>query len=367
MSRWFRGVLVACSLSAASCAPSRPAAFVDARTAAQRAYAHGRYAEAARHWQRAARASGTWQDRDEASYRAATSLARAGQRQEALDALKVLVDERPRSRRAARALYDRAHLELGRGNTALARSLFRRTVASYPRSGSARSAVHRLLTLADAEGGVEAAAREVEELLARFGRSAVSELLRYRRARLLEARGLHEQALAAYLDVAHRYPYPKGDFWDDALFRASLVEASLGRPARAVQHLRRMLAEREPSHLQGSYERPRFSEAQYRLGVLYRDHLNDPAQARREFAAVWRNHPTSLLRDDARWNEALLASREGDTRGACRSVDSLVRERPDSRYAPCARLLCAAARSPARGECRAYIARQIDPANPAPE
>jgi hypothetical protein len=103
-----------------------------------------------------------------------------------------------------------------------------------------------------------------------------------------------------------------------------------------------------------------------RIAEITRDGLRDMPGARAEFHRVFTDHPTSLLRDDALWSEALLAREAGDGGAACRAMSLLVDELPESRYVRCARLLCgstkvaeAAADAPAaRRECPTYLAEQ---------
>src|SRR5690606_21800455 len=108
------------------------------------------------------------------------------------------------------------------------------------------------------------------------------------------------------------------------------LEEDLGNPQGAVEHLKRLLKEREPSSLSGSYERPRYSESQYKLALLYRDALKQPDQAIREFENLRKNFETSILRDDAAWQEAKLRRVQGDSGGACSAMRWLREEIPDS-------------------------------------
>ena len=160
----------------------------------------------------------------------------------------------------------------------------------------------------------------------------------------------------AYLACAERHPYPKGALFDDALWHASRLDEALGRPDQAIAHLRAMLAVRETSTTVGSYERPRFSPAQFRIAVLYRDALHDHVTARREFHRLYAEHPTSILRDDALWEEAKLARDDGSGGEACALAAALTRDFPASRYAPCATVLCPTAAAPP-GRCHAYLVR----------
>jgi TolA-binding protein len=189
----------------------------------------------------------------------------------------------------------------------------------------------------------------------------VEENLDYEKGRALERMGKLALARDAFLETARAHPYPFGTLTDDALFRASLVEEQLGNPEAAIAHLRALLAGRESSHMMGSYDRPRYSQAQLRIGELYRDKLHDHASARRELHKVYADHPTSILRDDALWAEARLAKEDGDEREACALVERLGREFPDSRYARCVRLVCDDAKLPqgTKRACADYIEREV--------
>jgi len=131
-----------------------------------------------------------------------------------------------------------------------------------------------------------------------------------------------------------------------------------------------MLAAREASHISGSYERPRFADAAYRVAELYRDELDEPEAAQRAFHAVFLEYPSSTLRDDALWQEALLARKSSES-AACAPLTDLLQQLPDSRYAPCAHEVCTKLARVPRRECAAYIERDLQqaakPDAPLPE
>ncbi|HVY49391.1 MAG TPA: tetratricopeptide repeat protein, partial [Minicystis sp.] len=163
------------------------------------------------------------------------------------------------------------------------------------------------------------------------------------------------------VETARAHPYPHGDLTDDAWVRAADIDVARGRYAEAASHLRELLASREKSDLMGSYERPRYSEAQMKLAEIYRDRLHDDAEARREFHRLYADFKTSRLRDDALWAEARLARKDGDEGAACDAAGRIVHEFPESRYAACAKLVCptAPAAEKAHRPCADYIARDF--------
>ncbi len=349
-------------LVAVACAPSLPDAFRTSRAAAERAYSSGRYEEAARYWRKAYESADRKRDRAESLYRQAAALRRAGRNDEARRVLTELLASYPKSSRAARAAFDIAQIEIDTGDPSRGYALLEKSMLERPRSGLAPRALAQYASWLQEKKGPDAVLAWLAQSSAKVGKTELGEALAYAKATKLDELGRREQALTAYLDVAKRYPYPDGAYWDDALWHASELEQAAGRPGKAIALLQRMLHEREPSHLQGSYEKPRYAQAQYRIAELYRDGLDDPRRAMDAFRKVFDDFPTTLLRDDALWQEALLARRVGDGARACQAANKLASALPDSRYAPCARAVCASAPAPPQGKrCHDYILRQLGP------
>jgi tetratricopeptide (TPR) repeat protein len=209
-------------------------------------------------------------------------------------------------------------------------------------------------------GGDEAALKWIDGPGRTLRGSELDQQLDYERALTLEKLGRTAEARDLFVKTATDHPYPFGGLTDDALWHASLAEEKLGRYDAAIAHLRTLLADREASRMTGSYERPRYSPAQMRIGELYRDKLHDHRSARKEFHKVYSAHPTSILRDDALWAEAMLAHDDGDAGDACTIVKALRTEFADSRFARCGHLVCTAVK-PAANErpCANYIERQM--------
>jgi len=354
----FRSALLGAALLTGACAASLPAPYQRARAAAERSYAAGRYDEAAAHWLDAAKAAARRYDREEARYRAAAAFRRA-RRDAQAEAIYRELAAKSSGERSARAAFDLATLSIERGELERGHELLRQAILRHPGSGVARLALDRYLDFVRERGGSRAVLAWLDTAKKELGHSELAEALGYQRARELEATEELVPARDAYLESARRFPYPRGAYWDDALFRASLIDERLGRYHEAIADLRRLLAERESAHLQGSYQRPRYAPAQYRIAELYRDRLNDPAAARREFRRVFNEHETSVLRDDALWNEALLAARAGDRRASCDALALLTRDLGESRYAPCAPALCPGLKAPEGRRCHAYIEQQL--------
>jgi TolA-binding protein len=321
---------------------------------AGREQSRGGHERAARGFLEAARLAVEARDRDEALYRAAGAYRRAGR----YDDARLLLDELSarEGERRERASFDRAHLERERGgDSASAERLLLAALRAHPNSGLAPRALRQHLRAVELRAGLEGALAEAGRLLPQFVESELDEAVRYERARLLERSGDLAAARLAYLECAERHPYPGGLLWDDALFAAAKCAERSGDPRTAAATLERLLAEREVSLGLGSYERARYADARFHLGELYRDAFADPARARREFRRVFADHPTSLLRDDTLFQEALVARAQGDHAGSCAALSLLVRELPASRFTRCAAELCAELSGKEAHGCPAYV------------
>ncbi len=359
VARLGRALCVA-SVLATACAPSLPRPYLEAKAAGHRAYGAGRYDEAAKHFHEAAGKAERRKDRDEVLYLEAASYQRGGRHRDARASYEAMLELSPDGPRAARAAHEAARLEMRHGDETKGWAMVHAAILRYPDSGLTRAALLRYLRHLDETLGMERTIAYLDEGQRWFHAHDLGEAALYEKARRFEQLERLEEARDGFLQCAQKYPYPVGGLFDDALYRASLIEERLGRPRQAVEHLRRMLRERERSTMHGSYERPRYSQAQMRIAVLYRDVLGEPDTARREFRKLYEAFTTSILRDDALWAEALVARGQGDREGACDAVTLLVKKLPDSRYAKCARVLCEGAPEPSQpGECRDYIAREV--------
>ena len=349
-----RALLLALLLAA--CAPTLPAAYVQARDAAEGAYAQGQFNDAAAHWLRAADSAGSARDRSDARYRAATSYQRAGLVEDARKWYGVLASGK--SERAPRATFALADLRIASGDGVGGLGELEAAIRKYPTSAIAGLALRRYFSALAEQGGDQAVLDYIERALPELEHTDLVEQLLYERARRLDARGEAERALNAYVAVADRFPYPYGAYWDDALLRGADCAQRLGEPDQAIALLERMLLARETSRMSGSYERPHFADAAFRVAELYRDAKHDPDAARRAFRGVFVDYPTSTLRDDALWQEAVLASRVAEAQ-ACEPLELLVKQLPDSRYAPCAHEMCTKIAPIARRDCAEYIEREL--------
>lgn len=352
------GILLALGACLGACGSPPPAAYTSENEQAAAAKRSGNDLTAAQHYERAILVADSQRDADEARYRAADSYARAGERERAKKLYRELA-ARPAGERSARADFALADLELRSGDEAAGQAQLAEAIRRNPGSGVARTALTQHLRYLRGQGGTAMTLAYLDAERRRLGQSELAETLEYHYARELDDAGQTARARDAYLSCAARFPYPGGAYWDDALYRAAEKELALAAPERALEHLTRLLAEQESASLNGSYQRSRYAEGQLLIAHIYRDTLHDSARARRELRKVWLNHPTSRLVDDALFEEAQLARDAKDQAGTCAPLRIIATERPDSRYAPCAHLLCAELPALAGRECRAYITRAL--------
>lgn len=326
---------------------------------AERHYAHGRYSQAATSWREAAGRAEHDDDRVEALYRAAAAHQRARDTAAARTAYLEVLKLAPEGPRAARAAFELAWLDIEGGHAARGEQGLLDVTLRYQDSALAGRAFVGLANRLEKRGGPEAVLALIDQLRPKLKQPELAEQVRYAQGQLLRTIGQTERARQVFLELAQDFPYPQGAYWEDALWLAADIERTAGRPQAALAHLERMLREVEPAHFQGSYARTRYAEAQYRIAEIYRDELASPDRARVEFRKVFDEHPTSLLRDDALWQEALIGWTGGGTAASCQPLERLVATLPDSRYAPCAPLLCDQIPASERS-CRPYIQRTLE-------
>jgi hypothetical protein len=357
--------LLAGSLLLGACG-GPPSPYLRHADAARQAYSAGRYAEAAEHWQQAEAVSDNQHDKDEAAYRAASSLARAGKFAEARALLQKVAREAQGTRRA-RAAFDLAADEIKRGDPRRGYVQLRKAILRFPNDGVARDALRRYIAYQVESAGADAAIRELLDLDSQLAGTELEDSALFARAKLLEQQREDEPALKLYRDIAARFPYPAGAYWDDAMMRAAAIARRLGRTGQSEALLLEMLEQREDALLTGSYER-QYDAAYFELGNLA---LQRGAwrEARERWLDLCEDFPDSRLRDDALWAAATVSVRQQDPLEACRLAERLSREQPDSRYVACAQLVCPGSTTTRR--CAAYIERafmtgHVEPAQDEP-
>ena len=346
-------------LATGACAPNRGTLFEKSLAEARRAHHSGRFDQAAERFDDAARSARLSRDRAYARYESALARARAGDVARASRELRALANERPASAYAPQADYKAADLA-SRSDPEVGLAELEGVLVRWPDDAVAKVALARLLRHDD-QGGPEHGLARLEALEPKVAGRAVEEDVAYARARRLADLDRLEPARAAFLRVAERWPYPKGGYFDDALFRASEVEEKLGRPLEAIALLERLLSFRESSTLIGSYERPMYVPALLRIAKVYEETLDDRARARAALHRLYLDFRTSDKRDDALWREADLWKKDNDEATACNRLASLANDFPDSRYVPCAVDRCPSVKRPARSRapatCHAYLTR----------
>ncbi len=361
MSRFAALLALVCAVGCA--AAQTP--YTRERALAEAAYSKGDFARAVEHWSRARARADNPHDASEADYRRAATLERAGELDAAAAAYRAI--ERSRSERADRAAFARAELSLRRGELQTGYDLLRAAFLRFPNSGMARRAARTTLARTAETRGEPAALAEARALAERLRGTELEETLWWEHATRVEQAEQGEKALTAYLELARRFPYPRGAYWDDALLAAARLELEFARPERAIAHLERLLRERESARISGSYERKTFAEARFLIAEIARDRLRDPVRARAEFRRVFVDHPTTRLGDDALFEAALIALAERDQRGACETARLIVDRAAESRYARCGSELCASLPRRAGRPCPGYAVERIQRAARLPK
>jgi tetratricopeptide (TPR) repeat protein len=348
---------------ALGCAPNRGATYTRALAAGVRAESAGRFEEAAARFEEAGSAAKVARDGAHARYLGALMRLRSGDVTGARARLDAIAAE-PAHPDAVDAAYRAAEVRVAAGDDEGWRR-FEALVRTFPSNGLARPALYRVLRHKDDTLGKAQTIAFLRDEEKALGEHDIAEDLAYQIALRLADLGQPREARDAFVAVATRWPYPQGALFDDALYRASELDEALGEFQRAVDDLNRMLVERESAYFNGSYQRPRYTPALWRIATLYRDRLHDNERARSAFHRLYADFTTSTRRDDALWEEAALWRVDGDTGAACSHLSTLVTDFADSRYVPCATRLCPRVKRPSAShaptECHPYIERRSPP------
>lgn len=324
------------------CATAAPAGYRAGLAEGDRAYSAGRFRDASRAYERAASAAGAGRDQDDARYRAAMACRRAGDRACAVGLLSQVAARGGQWDRSPRARLELASLALDStipADVAAAHRALASLIEDAPDTGPARGALRLRLRALDAADPSRSASIAWLAALAtdpRIGRSRLAESVLAERAMRVEAGGDGAAAEAAWRAVVERVPYPQNSHWDDGHLALARLQRRAGRPREALATLGRMLAVREAAWGNGSYAAPGFDDGAVLQAEILRDDLREPEAAADAYHRVYTDHPTSLRRDDALWEEAALR-RADDPTGACRVWRTLAMEFPCRRFAAMAR------------------------------
>ena len=339
-------VLIACG--------SPPSVYAVHFAEGERAETAGRHADAAAAFDAAARSPAPKREQAHAQFLAGLEYIHAGQTSAGTDRLAAVV--RTRGEHAAQARWEIVSLDLATHAPHVDAEIDD-VIRTYPNDGVAYIALEARLRLARDSGGEAAALDALRALEPALLRTDSAGRVEYNIADSLAKLGRLEEARAAFVSVATRWPYPHGEYFDDALYRASEVDEALGHYPDAIADLQRMLSVIEYSVWPSSYIRPRFPDAGWRVAVLYRDKLGDKPHAVAAFERYVTTFPNALRRDEALWEAGKLL--EGDA--VCQRLSRIVEIAPDSRYVPCVVDKCPAVARPKKSQapekCHPYLVR----------
>ncbi len=293
---------------------------LDALAVGERHARHGRYEEAAASFGEAAVHADRRVDRDEAEYRQARVLRRAGDDAAALGLFDAIAERRPVSRRTVRAHYDAARLRFALGQQDQGREALFVLLRSWPDSAMAKSALKFLFRQRQSD---EAALVWLRELYGLVENSEIGDNLLMMQVRLHQSAGREDEVEALLRRIIEDHPYPQGHRWDEATLMLSEMLHLRGQTEDALALLEEFLAHAEETSLMGSYTLPTFAEAQLRRGRLLWElgRQDDAEDAFRELGEMF---PHSRLIDDALLELAQLRAADGDEAAACAIYDEIL-------------------------------------------
>lgn len=291
-------------LLSTGCARPRPAAFTEAAARASRAAHAGRHDEAAAWWDEAAPLADRDRDADDARYRAADALLRAGEADRALEGFDALARDARHAPIAARASLEAALLRLQRDrgdDRARAVASLDALIVAHPQGGAGRRALdHRLRLFDEArdDRGAVAWLRAMRDD-ARLRDTDLDPAVAHLLATRLAAAGQRDEATRLWQDLFSRRGFGNNPHWDDGHLALARARLAAGDPRGAVAALDALFAPWTTSWFVGSYTGPRMPEAAMLRARIYRDELRELDRAAEAYRFVFERLTHSVLRDDA--------------------------------------------------------------------
>lgn len=324
----------------------------------ERAETAGRFGEAATSFDHARSIAPNDRERAHADYASAQMMIRAGDVAGGAAKLRTIAAANPPGEHTAEAAYEIASLEIEEGDANGWLEL-EKAMARFPNEGLAHRALTRLSVHVEEASGKEATIAWLEKIAPSFTGTELEQAVAFETAKRIEASGDLASARARYVAIAEKWPYPHGAFMDDSWYRAAVLDEKAGKPEVAIADLETMLENRETASMIGTYERPMYEPAAWKIAEIYRDDLHDTEKAAAAFHRVYTDFTTSLKRDDALWEEARVWQKAGDASTACARLSTLTSKFPDSRYVPCATARCSDISRPSKSAapktCPPYI------------
>ncbi|MCX8012882.1 MAG: tetratricopeptide repeat protein, partial [Rectinema sp.] len=174
---------------------------------------------------------------DEADYRGAVCLSRAGRARDAWIRYENFVKSRPKSELADNALYDMAWMRKNAMDTTAAAQLFERLLREYPGSELAADVEFRLGELAQTAKEYKRAVEYFRKVLARPGVQFADKVL-YRLAWCHRELGEGAEACEAFRRIY--LEYPKSELGDEARYRVGMCFQEQKKYMEAVELYRKV-------------------------------------------------------------------------------------------------------------------------------
>jgi len=298
----------------------------DALAEGGRHMSHGRYEEAIASYDHAADEASRRVDLDEALFRETRALVQLERYDEAVAILDEVGNRRPVSRRTSRALFDASLIRLDHLNQReQALAGFERVMRETPDDGLGTRSLYYILRDYEQQNDPAGAVAFCTRLQADLGSTTLGDDLLREKANFHILLGDRASARVALEEIVHRYPYPYGQRWDDAITTLAEMDVEDGEPESAVERLTLLVRHNEQTNLIGTYSLPSMSAAQMRIGQIYRDEIHDYEKAEDAFEDLQRKFPRSTLRDDALFEAGAMWLDVGNNpRRGCRILRRVV-------------------------------------------
>lgn len=221
-----------------------------------------------------------------------------------------------------RACYDYARLHFDLDRVAEGRDIMSKTLSRYPGDGLAQSGVKRIARSYLDEDNVPGGVAALEKLAKDLRGTEIHDTILFEIARLQRFGDLTDDEIRTLEHLISMYGRWKSQLWDDAIWRLAELYRTKGDIAEEKRLLLRLLDEKKPSWLLGSYTSPFHDDALLKLGELY-EAEGKHHKAYEAYTAL-SNMKTSRLADSGVLGAARVKLALGARDEACRLLATIL-------------------------------------------
>ncbi len=263
-------------------------------------------------------------------YELAKILLKRGDKAAALNAFLAIAKHKTKDNPGGKALYEAARIRY-EDDVPTSLLLYQQTITEYPDFIASDFSLTALRIHYLREKQSDELLQILDRLFSAVSHTNLSNHILFTRAKLFEDELKDDnEALNAYRQL---YNHCQGcSLSDDASWQMAQIYIRHQYWQPATQILNTLAEKVKPSWFIGTYNSPRAADARLLLADINLLYLNDYETAEQHLKRYMKDFPNTTRSDDAAWNLVEIQRLAGSPQSYQKSLDSFVRNYPESRY-----------------------------------